>query len=65
MGSTLSLPNAKIIDSVSQDARLVNSNNGLPLVAPRVTPVLDPAFRPAVLAVRATRAPRGTARRMQ
>lgn len=24
--------------------------NGLPLVAPRVTPVLDPAFRPAVLA---------------
>jgi predicted NBD/HSP70 family sugar kinase len=49
------LPNAKIIDSVSQDARLVNSNNGLPLVAPRVTPVLDPAFRPAVLAVRAFR----------
>jgi predicted NBD/HSP70 family sugar kinase len=33
----------------------VNSNNGLPLVAPRVTPVLDPAFRPAVLAVRAFR----------
>jgi predicted NBD/HSP70 family sugar kinase len=27
--------------------------NGLPLVAPRITPVLDPAFRPAVLAVRA------------
>jgi len=25
----------------------------LPLVAPRITPVLDPAFRPAVLAVRA------------
>jgi predicted NBD/HSP70 family sugar kinase len=31
----------------------MNSNNGLPLVAPRVTPVLDPAFRPAALAVRA------------
>ncbi len=30
--------------------------NGLPLVAPKVTPVLDPAFRPAVLAVRAFRA---------
>ena len=29
--------------------------NGLPLVAPQVTPVLDPAFRPAVLAVRAFR----------
>ncbi|AMY10889.1 hypothetical protein LuPra_04132 [Luteitalea pratensis] len=29
--------------------------NGLPLVAPRITPVLDPAFRPAVLAVRAFR----------
>jgi predicted NBD/HSP70 family sugar kinase len=28
----------------------MNSNQGLPLVAPRVTPVLDPAFRPAVLA---------------
>jgi predicted NBD/HSP70 family sugar kinase len=31
----------------------MDSNHGLPLVAPRVTPVLDPAFRPAVLAVRA------------
>lgn len=30
--------------------------NGLPLVAPTVTPVLDPAFRPAVLAARAFRA---------
>ena len=29
--------------------------NGLPLVAPKVTPALDPAFRPAVLAVRAFR----------
>jgi predicted NBD/HSP70 family sugar kinase len=29
---------------------------GLPLVAPKVTPVLDPAFRPAVLATRAYRA---------
>src|SRR3712207_5661331 len=29
------------------------NNNALPLVAPRVTPVLDPAFRPAALAVRA------------
>lgn len=28
---------------------------GLPLVAPKVTPVLDPAFRPAVLATRAYR----------
>ncbi len=33
----------------------MNTNNGLPLVAPRVTPVLDAAFRPAVLAVRAFR----------
>lgn len=30
-------------------------NLGFPLVAPRVTPVLDPAFRPAVLANRAFR----------
>ena len=33
----------------------MDTNNGLPLVTPRVTPVLDPAFRPAVLAVRAYR----------
>ncbi len=33
----------------------MNSNRGLPLVAPRVIPVLDPGFRPAVLAVRAFR----------
>jgi predicted NBD/HSP70 family sugar kinase len=33
--------------------RKMNDNNGLPLVKPRVTPVLDPAFRPAVLANRA------------
>ncbi len=33
----------------------MNNNNGLPLIAPRVTPVLDPAFRPAVLANRAFR----------
>jgi predicted NBD/HSP70 family sugar kinase len=33
----------------------MNDNNGLPLVAPRITPVLDPAFRPAVLANRAFR----------
>ena len=33
----------------------MNTNDGLPLVAPRVTPVLDAAFRPAVLAVRAFR----------
>ncbi len=33
----------------------MNTNNGLPLVAPRVTPVLDPGFRPAVLAARAFR----------
>ena len=31
----------------------MNVNNGLPLVAPRITPVLDPCFRPAVLANRA------------
>src|ERR1035437_5464219 len=34
----------------------MNDNNGLPLVAPRVIPVLEPAFRPAVLANRAFRA---------
>ena len=30
----------------------MDTNQGLPLVAPRVVPVLDPGFRPAVLAVR-------------
>jgi predicted NBD/HSP70 family sugar kinase len=33
----------------------MDTNNGLPLVAPRVRPVLDPAFRPAILATRAFR----------
>lgn len=33
----------------------MNTNNGLPLVTPRVTPVLDPHFRPAVLATQAYR----------
>lgn len=33
----------------------MDTNQGLPLVAPRVVPVLDPGFRPAVLAVRAFR----------
>ena len=33
----------------------MNTNDGLPLVAPRAMPVLDPGFRPAVLAVRAFR----------
>jgi len=33
----------------------MNENDGLSLVAPRVLPVLDPAFRPAVLANRAFR----------
>src|SRR2546423_316176 len=28
----------------------MNENNGLPLVTPKITPVLDTAFRPAVLA---------------
>ncbi|HZR19990.1 MAG TPA: ROK family protein [Verrucomicrobiae bacterium] len=32
-----------------------NSNSGLPLVAPRVLPILDPYFRPAVLAGHAFR----------
>src|SRR5712664_492339 len=31
------------------------NNNGLALVAPRITPALDPYFRPAVLANRAFR----------
>src|SRR5882724_5490907 len=34
----------------------MNDNAGLPLIAPRITPPLDPAFRPAVLANRAFRA---------
>ena len=34
---------------------IANINRGLPLVAPRVTPTLDPAFRPAVLTNRAFR----------
>lgn len=33
----------------------MNTHNGLPLIAPRVTPILDPSFRPAVLANRAFR----------
>jgi predicted NBD/HSP70 family sugar kinase len=33
----------------------MNSNDGLPLMAPGVLPVLDPVFRPAVLAHRAFR----------
>src|SRR5262249_6885593 len=35
--------------------QLMNMNNGLALVTPRITPVLDPFFRPAVLANRAFR----------
>lgn len=34
----------------------MTTNNGFPLVLPRVAPVLDPSFRPAVLAARAFRA---------
>jgi predicted NBD/HSP70 family sugar kinase len=34
----------------------MDTNQGLPLVAPKVTPALDPDFRPAVLAVRAYQA---------
>ena len=34
----------------------MNTNDGLPLVAPGITPLLDPAFRPAVLATRAFKA---------
>jgi predicted NBD/HSP70 family sugar kinase len=33
----------------------MDTNNGLPLVPPRVPPVLDSAFRPAILATRAFR----------
>jgi hypothetical protein len=40
---------------MSTSAVVMNSNNGLPLVAPRVVPSLDPGFRPAVLAARAFR----------
>jgi predicted NBD/HSP70 family sugar kinase len=35
------------------DLDAMNANDGLRLIAPRITPVLDPAFRPAVLAARA------------
>lgn len=34
----------------------METNRGLPLIPPRVVPALDPAFRPAVLAVRAYQA---------
>src|SRR5216117_3732720 len=34
----------------------MNANRGLPLIRPKVVPVLDPGFRPAVLANRAFRA---------
>jgi len=37
----------------------MNTNNGLPLVAPKRVPALDPAFCPAVLANRAFRASAG------
>jgi predicted NBD/HSP70 family sugar kinase len=40
---------------MSPDQRM-DTNHGLPLVAPRVAPVLDPAFRPGVLAAHAFRA---------
>src|SRR4051812_29967311 len=33
----------------------MNENNGLALVEPRIIPILDPEFRPAVLANRAFR----------
>lgn len=33
----------------------MNTNNGLPLITPKIVPVLDPDFRPAVLANRAYR----------
>jgi len=33
----------------------MNTNNGLPLIAPSITPVLDASFRPPVLANRAFR----------
>jgi predicted NBD/HSP70 family sugar kinase len=35
--------------------RQMNNNNGLKLIAPKITPVLDPRFRPAALATRAFR----------
>jgi predicted NBD/HSP70 family sugar kinase len=37
------------------DLDAMNTNDGLRLIAPRITPVLDPAFRPAALAARAFR----------
>jgi predicted NBD/HSP70 family sugar kinase len=40
----------------------MNNNNGLALVVPRITPILDPSFRPAVLANRAYQAQARTAR---
>jgi predicted NBD/HSP70 family sugar kinase len=39
----------------AKTSRVVNVNNGLSLVAPRVVPILDAQFRPAVLANRAYR----------
>jgi predicted NBD/HSP70 family sugar kinase len=44
---------------------VVNVNNGLSLVAPRVAPVLDAQFRPAVLANRAYREQLGKSGRAQ
>jgi predicted NBD/HSP70 family sugar kinase len=38
-----------------QPLRLFDINNGLPLIAPRIVPILDAAFRPAVLANRTFR----------
>jgi predicted NBD/HSP70 family sugar kinase len=42
-------------DASGRNLHAMNTNNGLRLIAPRKTPVLDPAFRPAALATRAFR----------
>lgn len=43
-------PCIPIVPLIKTGAAVLNSNNSLPLPAPKVRPPLDPAFRPAVLA---------------
>ena len=49
-------PCIHIVPLIKTGSAVLNSNNTLPLPAPKVTPPLDPAFRPAVLANHAFKA---------
>ena len=53
--STLQPPCLVACSACDIDLDAMNTNDGLRLIAPRITPVLDPAFRPAALAARTFR----------